>query len=418
MSLDKKLDYDNKPVNSALGAGIITFTLLALPLLLLVIFFDFSHTNLGAMAFLLALICVTLVAKMVYDGEKADIFINSAVTKQVSCETEPIQILFSEVYENSPVAYLVTGTRGEIHSVNPATSRIFDLPAQKIVGQNFFSLINNSSNPHFDLMVEKIQKEISVSLEEIQLIQGSKISWLLLSVFHYKNSLGKPQCLMTILDITKQKEVEVAKSEFVSLASHQLRTPITGMRWSAELLLMDGGDSLTEQQRRYVTRLLENIEQMNSLVDDFLQVSRFDLGTRTTNTQLINIEEICEEVVKEQTVSANAKGLTIEKNYSNDCHGFYTDPALVKMVITNLFSNAIKYSKSQGEVYLTVELIDGNVNIIIKDTGIGIPNNDQTRIFSKLYRTTNAQSEVPDGTGLGLYIAHKATLVLGGRLTF
>ena len=224
--------------------------------------------------------------------------------------------------------------------------------------------------------------------------------------------------MVTFVDITKQKEIDIAKSEFVSLASHQLRTPISGMRWSAELLLMDGVETLSKKQKRYIERLLSSIQRMNSLVDDFLQVSRFELGTRVLKQESVGLEELFEDVIFEQAEVVKSKRLRIEKDYDRSIKSIVTDLGLLRIVVTNLYTNAVKYSRVGGEVNFSYHCQGGELIIEVKDKGMGIPVAEQHRIFSKVFRASNAIREVPDGTGLGLYIVQKSVETLKGRISF
>jgi signal transduction histidine kinase len=157
---------------------------------------------------------------------------------------------------------------------------------------------------------------------------------------------------------------------------------------------------------------------MSSLVDDFLQVSRFELGTRVLKLETIKLKELCDDIITEQQVNINAKRLTVNKKYDEQVSLIESDLGLLRMIITNLFTNAVKYSRPGGEVTLSYEAQGSELQIIVKDTGMGIPVVEQGRIFSKIFRASNAIKEVPDGTGLGLYIVKKAVEQLEGRISF
>ncbi len=384
-----------------------------------VIFYDFSNVNLGALAFIIATICSLLLAKNIYEiannEEK-----QKEIGKKISDDyiNHPPKKLFTEVYDNSPIAYLILDKNGKIVSTNKSAVRLLGRSPVILKDTAFFSCVDTSKTEHLVLIKEKFRNGVVVVDEEIEISRDEGPAWATMSILPFTDSLGNRASLVTLLDITKQKEVDTAKSEFVSLASHQLRTPIAGMRWSAELLLMDEVGTLTKQQRRYVNRLLTNIQRMANLIDDFLQVSRFDLGTRELETEVVDIQKMIDEVVGEQTVLFSSKNLKLEKHFDNSIKEFVTDAKLLRMIITNLYNNAIKYSKNDGEVEISY-LREGNDLIFsVRDSGIGIPKSDQPRIFSKVFRASNAMKEVPDGTGLGLYIVKKAVQVLRGRVTF
>jgi PAS domain S-box-containing protein len=328
------------------------------------------------------------------------------------------QQLFLEVYNNSPVAYLIVGKFGDIISANTATARLLGVSTESLIKKDLFSFIDTASEEHKAILKQKFQQGIVVSDEEVKVPRGKSFAWTMLSIFQFSSSDGRKLSLVTFVDITKQKEIDAAKKEFVSLASHQLRTPISGMRWSAELLLMDGVESLSTQQKRYIDRLLSSIHRMSSLVDDFLQVSRFELGTRVLKQEQINLEELFEEVLGDQAEVVTGKRLSVNKEYDDSLSKISTDAGMLRMIVTNLYVNAVKYSRVGGEITISYCRKGGELEIEVKDTGMGIPISEQQRVFTKIFRATNAVKEVPDGTGLGLYIVDKAVQSLKGRISF
>jgi signal transduction histidine kinase len=248
--------------------------------------------------------------------------------------------------------------------------------------------------------------------------KDNREAWALLSLFAYVDSRGERIGLLTLVDITKQKKAEDAKSEFVSLASHQLRTPIAGMKWSAELLLMDNPESLSARQHKYIDRLLISIKRMALLVDDFLRVSRFELGTFQPEYDKVILSELFEDIMEEQSPRVRQKNIEVKTFFDDSIKEYKTDPNLIRMIVTNLYSNATKYTKEKGTIHLGFSKKDGDLIISVADNGMGIPSNDQSEIFSKLFRASNAVRNVPDGTGLGLYIVREAVVVLKGNVSF
>ena len=416
------MDKSEKQKSTSFAVIQATFVFMFLFFLILgsVIFYDFSSVNLGALAFIIATVCSFLLAKNIYEIANNEERQKEVIGKIVSGDymDYPPKKLFTEVYDNSPIAYLILDKNGNIVSTNKSAIRLLGRSPVILKGAAFFSCVDTSKTEHLVLIKEKFRNGVVVVDEEIEIGRDEGSAWATMSILPFTDSSGNRASLVTLLDITKQKEVDTAKSEFVSLASHQLRTPIAGMRWSAELLLMDEVGTLTKQQRRYVNRLLTNIQRMASLIDDFLQVSRFDLGTRELETEVVDIQKMIDEVVGEQTVLFSSKKLKLEKHFDNSIKEFVTDAKLLRMIVTNLYSNAVKYSKNDGEVEISYVREGNDLIFSIRDSGIGIPKNEQPRIFSKVFRASNAMKEVPDGTGLGLYIVKKAVQVLRGRVTF
>lgn len=409
---------EKKVTSHPLIYGVATFALLFGLLFFSLSVYDYSSFNIYPLAFILATTCIVFFAKSVYEvmsgQEKVKIMAENMANKLVMSS----QQLFLEVYNNSPVAYLIVGKFGDIISANIATARLLGVSTESLIKKDLFSFINTASEEHKAILKQKFQQGIVVSDEEVKVSRGKSFAWTMLSIFQFSSSDGRKLSLVTFVDITKQKEIDAAKTEFVSLASHQLRTPISGMRWSAELLLMDGVESLSTQQKRYIDRLLSSIHRMSSLVDDFLQVSRFELGTRVLKQEQIKLEELFEEVLSDQAEVVTGKRLSVNKEYDDSLSKISTDAGMLRMIVTNLYVNAVKYSRIGGEITISYRRKGGELEIEVKDTGMGIPISEQQRVFTKIFRATNAIKEVPDGTGLGLYIVDKAVQSLKGRISF
>jgi PAS domain S-box-containing protein len=359
------------------------------------------------------------IAKNVYDIAQMGISseeLQKSVALDVAASSEE---LYVQLYKNSPVPYLIIDFEGTIKSANISAVRMLGVAQLKIKGINIFSRLQSPEPEHLDLLIEKYRNGISVSDEMVRVKRPDhREVWSLLSLFGFTNVTGEQIGLMTLVDITRQKKAEDAKSEFVSLASHQLRTPIAGMKWSAELLLMDDSTALTERQHKYIDRLLISIQRMARLVDDFLRVSRFELGTFKAEYTTVSLSELFDDVMSEQVANVNQKKLIVKKFYDETVDAVVTDQNLMRMIVTNLYSNATKYTREEGTVHIGFGRKDDSLLITVADNGMGIPAEDQEEIFTKLFRAANAVRNVPDGTGLGLYIVREAVAVLKGQVTF
>lgn len=227
--------------------------------------------------------------------------------------------------------------------------------------------------------------------------------------------------VIVIKDVTAQRKVERMRSEFVSIASHQLRAPLTAISWYLEMLVDEKTNSnLTDEQKGYISMVSEGNRKMTLLVNDLLDISRLESGK---DLQFIKSESDIIEVVKD--VIEEQKGLITQKNQvlevTQNPEGPITlnmDKDKIRQVIVNLVNNAIKYTKDGGKISVHTELLDGNVRINISDSGIGIPKEQQSRIFEKFFRSDNAVSIQAQGSGLGLYVAKEVVEKHGGRIEF
>lgn len=409
------LQHNKRAVFQSLGVFLLTFT----PVILLTLYYDFSYVDTSALLFLVATLCCIFIAKNAFDSARAadtSKALQQSIAVDLAISSEQ---LYEELYKNSPVPYLILDGNGAVKSANTSAARILGLAQDSISGLNVFDHIRCDEEGHVEFILEKYRNGVAVSDEMVRVMRSDhRERWSLLSLFGFTNVYGQLFGLMTLVDITKQKKAEDAKSEFVSLASHQLRTPIAGMKWSAELLQLDNSGTLSERQQRYIDRLLTSVERMARLVDDFLRVSRFELGTFQVECSEVDPRELIEDVMAELTARVNQKQLTVKTFFEDSVSTIITDANLLRMIVTNLYSNATKYTRHEGTIHVSCSCDDDLLTITVADNGMGIPAEDQSSVFSKLFRASNAVRDVPDGTGLGLYIVREAVAVLKGQVTF
>jgi len=325
--------------------------------------------------------------------------------------------LFTELYRGSPVPYLVIDHHHTVDSVNLAALRLFGVGEGWLEGKNIFEYIRGGDETRTALIPQYFSQNVFINNEEVEVIRpDGGARWVMLSLFSFKDAQRKHKGLLTLVDITKQKEIDKAKTEFVSLASHQLRTPISAMKWNIELLKTSGLHGASEGERAYVDKIEHGLARMDSLVADFLSVSKLELGTLTPNYEDISFDSFMSTLLDEHEKQALSRSITIDRLFNKET--IRTDSHLLSMIIGNLISNAVKYTREGGMVRVTSQRENNNYNITIADTGIGIPEEEQSRVFTKIFRAQNARLQVPDGTGLGLYIVREAVRVMGGDVTF
>lgn len=220
-------------------------------------------------------------------------------------------------------------------------------------------------------------------------------------------------------DITKQKEVDRARTEFVSIASHQLRTPLAVINWYLEMVLQEDIGSLNKEQRKYLGQVQAASHRMVNLVNALLNVSRMDLGIFSVTPEPIKLENIANEVLTELQQQIDEKGITITKEYESGLPAIDADPVLLRVVFQNILSNAVRYGIQGGSVTITVKKQDEkNALLSVADTGIGIPQQQQQKVFQKFFRADNAREKEPDGSGLGLYVTKAIIDYAEGKIWF
>jgi len=225
-------------------------------------------------------------------------------------------------------------------------------------------------------------------------------------------------CVITFQDITREAIMERTKREFVSIAAHQLRTPLTGMKWTVESLLSDAKGTLSAAQTAIVGQAMEATRRMIDLVDDLLDVSRIEEGRFGVKPKKQPIAPVIKRVVDDLRPQAARKSVTLNAEVQEDLPEIEFDDDKIQFAISNLVDNAIKYSESGGSVRVRAALHGREIVISVQDSGIGIPASEQDRVFSKFYRSQKALLFHTDGSGLGLYVAKNIVDKHGGRISF
>ncbi|HSW88387.1 MAG TPA: PAS domain S-box protein [Candidatus Saccharimonadales bacterium] len=222
----------------------------------------------------------------------------------------------------------------------------------------------------------------------------------------------------TLRDITREKEIDRAKTEFVSLASHQLRTPLGIAKWYIEALIGEGYlNKAPAVAKEYFNEVYKSNERLLSLVRDLLSISRIDQGKIRDTPKLINIVDIIKDVLKEMNLIAAKNSITIQLEIKKPkIPSMFIDPLRLQEIIENLITNAIAYSISHGKVEIIVALNANTVCISVKDTGIGISKHDQKKLFTKFFRSERATVKNTQGSGLGLYVVKSYVDGWGGEI--
>lgn len=225
-------------------------------------------------------------------------------------------------------------------------------------------------------------------------------------------------CVVVFRDTTLEREVDKAKTEFVSLASHQLRTPLSAINWYVEMLLDGDAGELNEEQKDFLQEVKDGNVRMVDLVNALLNVSRIDLGTFAIEPENTDVVEISKSIVKELAGQIKNKEQELVENYNPEKIEMMVDPKLIRIVFQNLISNAVKYTPEKGKIEVKVEKDDKELRVQVTDTGFGIPQEQHDKVFQKLFRADNVREKVTDGTGLGLYIVKSIVEQSGGTIRF
>ncbi|MFA5841699.1 MAG: ATP-binding protein [Candidatus Paceibacterota bacterium] len=325
---------------------------------------------------------------------------------------------------------IVTDEKGNIILINKTAEKLLNIKSREVFGKNFSETITLVDEKGVSVPPEKhpVRMALSTGTTTASTVTGAVYYHLRMDGTKFPVAITATPVILggkvigtikVFRDITYEREIDKAKTEFVSLASHQLRTPLSTVNWYAEMLLEGDVGELNEKQKKYLDEVYRSNQRMVELVNALLDVSSLELGTFVIEPESIDIIELAQSVIDEQKPQVNAKKIKFSFSFDENIPIMEADPKHLRMVVQNILSNAIKYTDLGGRIKFSISLMSKN-NILLKisDTGYGIPKNQQSRIFTKLFRADNVRNKDTDGTGLGLYIVKSIVENSGGKVWF
>ncbi len=225
--------------------------------------------------------------------------------------------------------------------------------------------------------------------------------------------------LVVLRDVTREKFIDRAKSEFVTLAAHQLRTPSSAVKWALQTLLEEDIGDLNKKQKELIRETYKTNDKAIKLVTDLLNVAQIEEGKYLSDITLSDIKEVVQSLIDDRRKEIKQKNLNFEfKKPKEQLPKVMIDTNKMKIAIGNILNNAIKYTLSGGRIIISLKGNGKEIEIQIIDTGLGIPQYEQEKVFTKFFRGVNIKKIDTEGTGLGLYIAKNIIEAHGGRIWF
>lgn len=351
----------------------------------------------------------------------------------VRMQKENIPSIDSLIYEQAKAeaifksigeGVIATDETGKISRVNRVALHILGYAEKELIGQWFPKVIG--AYDAYGTPVDLIDRPISKAF-----INGAAIN----DKTFYKTKAGSlipvavsvspimmhgyPLGAVEIFrDISIENEIDRMKSEFISLASHQLRTPLSAINSYVRMLGDGFRGPLNEGQLEYVNIIVNSIDRMNELINSLLNVSKIEAGKMEVNMSKVDATGLIRGIIDEQVSSAKQKDILLKIKVPSEPFVVVCDPLLMREVCVNLLSNAIKYTPENGRVSVRLSERGGNLAYSVRDTGYGIPLKAQVNLFTKFFRAENILDKDTTGTGLGLYMVKQITDMLGGTLHF
>lgn len=329
---------------------------------------------------------------------------------------------FRRFYEMSPVPYLLITAEEKIKRPNKASLRLLGLDEEHLTGRDLFSFLSIPDQEGKKAMLqEMVARSVPIDQKEVLVTHANGAQrWALLSIAELASGHTRTHervGLATLVDIHEQKELERIKTEFLSLASHQLRSPLANMKWYIDFLLEHRTASLVPETIEYLRRMYRRNEDMIDIVNTLLNLSRVEMGRIKVEKSTTDLIALATSVLEELTTAAQDKQITLTPSLQVG-GTIETDGRLLRIVLQNLLTNAVRYTPNGGAVFLTLTHSHHEVRIEVRDTGIGIPPEEQGRIFSKLYRASNARTMEANGNGIGLYMCKALVEGMRGTISF
>jgi two-component system cell cycle sensor histidine kinase PleC len=327
---------------------------------------------------------------------------------------------FRMAVDASTEAVSITTPEANIIYVNPAWTLLNGWSEAEALGKNPNILKSEATPPEvFAHMWEKLDAGSSFINEDMfnKRKDGSKYQ-AALAVYPLREGEQTIFYVSIAQDITQRKDVDRAKTEFVSLASHQLRTPLSAIRWYSEMLLSKYAGILNDKQRQYVEEIYHGNLRMVDLVNALLNTSRIDLGTFAIEPEKTNPVEIANSVLKELAPQIIAKRQAVRMYFDAAPPMYIADAKLLRIIFQNFLSNSVKYTQEEGQIEVEISAKAPDLYIRVTDNGYGIPKSQHNKIFEKLFRADNVRQKDTEGTGLGMYIVKAIVEVSGGKIWF
>jgi len=318
---------------------------------------------------------------------------------------------------------------GNMETLNPAASRLFGYAEDELIGKNIKMLMPEPDRSSHDKYISNYHqtgegKIIGKGREVIgKKKDGTTFPFLLsISEVQLKDRKIFTGIIHDISELRKvkdalKKEIELneLKSRFVTMASHEFRTPLSAILSSVSLISKYNDPKDEEKRTKHVNRIKSSVANLTGILNDFLSLSRLEEGKIMNDPTSFDVKELASEVLEEMA-SFIKEGQTIDHSHFGENAVVILDRNMLKNIFINMLSNASKYSGENKAIDFSVSVYENHMDIVIKDKGIGIPEEDKGHLFNRFFRAQNAQNI--QGTGLGLNIVKKYIDLLGGEITF
>ncbi len=333
-----------------------------------------------------------------------------------------------KIFTNAVITSLLDGlvfidNNNKIVLINPPIEKIFNIKKAELENKFLTDDFKDSGAKKFLEVVSYTPQTPKESLEkgfvnEVTLLSPERMTFQVITT-PVVDSQHVPLGYMKVFhDVTRAREIDRLKSEFISVASHQLRTPLSSVKWTLKMMLDGDMGKLTEEQIEFLSRSYETNERMIHLVNDLLNVSRIEEGRMELKTEWVQIEDLIEKVKNEIQGEITDRKIKFILKTPQKVPKVFIDPTKIYLVIQNLLDNAVRYTLPGGQVTISIDYDKIKMKVSVSDSGVGIPKEEQMRVFSRFFRAENVVRLQTEGTGLGLFIVRNIVEKHGGQVGF
>jgi signal transduction histidine kinase/DNA-binding response OmpR family regulator len=297
---------------------------------------------------------------------------------------------------------------------NPAVYALLERDAASVLSHTISEVMGDAVSQEDQAILRSLIEGERVAHAGLKIAWGHKTMAVSLATLDLPVA-GQRGSLVILRDITQEAQVDRMKNEFVSIVSHELRTPMTSIKGYVDMLAMGAAGAVTEKQHRYLDIIKTSADRLSEMVDELLDLSRIEAGKVQMNYQSVSLPRVLHEVVAMLQKNFDDRNIQLHLDIPDDLADVLADPGRLNQIVTNLLSNALKYT-FEGHVEVRVRVADGQVQVDVSDTGIGMSKEDQAKLFTRFFRASTARAREISGSGLGLSIARSLIEMQGGRI--
>ena len=341
--------------------------------------------------------------------------------QRIALEKQRDEILLESMGEGM----IALDEKGRIGLINNNAIALLDLKNKNIIGRPVYEVFALHNADGKKLLTVKSRPEM-IALHSVKSqsdvfsfqVEGQKPLMLHINASPVVINNKSAGAIVILRDVTHEREVDRMKTEFISLASHQLRTPLSAIKWYTEMLLAGDAGKLKPEQQEFAQNVYDSCERMTELVSSLLNISRIESGRIIIDPRSTDLRQLINGIVTDLKAKTEAKQQTLIISVHKELPKINLDPHLIGQVFLNLLTNAIKYTPEGGEISVFVSRKNNQIVTQVTDNGYGIPKQEQSKVFQKFFRAENAVKVETDGTGLGLYLIKAVIESSGGKIWF